>query len=109
MRTGAPAYGKTNPLRAADFDAFVQAFGDDPNGGAPRTDEGEAGRFRRFTRAEIAARGDNLDITWLKEAGDPEDGLDTPEEIAAAIEGHLATALEEVRRSSRSCRRGGRA
>ena len=97
MRTGAPAYGKTNPLKAADFDAFIQAFGDDPSGGALRIDKGEAGRFRRFTRAEIAARGDNLDITWLKEVSDPEDGLETPEEIAAAIEEHLATALEEVR------------
>ena len=97
MRTGAPAYGKTNPLKPSDFDAFVAAFGDDPSGVAERSDEGEAGRFRKFTRAEIAARGDNLDITWLKEAGDAVDGLQTPEEIAAAIEGHLASALEEVR------------
>ncbi len=52
MRAGAPAYGKTNPLRAADFAGFVAAYGADPNGGSPRTDEGEAGRFRRFTRAE---------------------------------------------------------
>jgi type I restriction enzyme M protein len=28
---------------------------------------------------------------------DAEDGLETPEEIASAIEGHLAAALEEVR------------
>lgn len=97
MRTGAPAYGKTNPLKAADFDPFVKAFGDDPNGRAPRTDEGETGRFRRFTRADIAARGDNLDITWLKASNYLEDSLETPEEIAAAIERHLATALEEVR------------
>lgn len=97
MRTGAPAYGKTNPLKPSDFDAFVQAFGDDPNGVAPRTDEGEGGRFRRFSRAEIAARGDDLNITWLKEAGGSQLGLETPEEIAAAIEGHLANALEEVR------------
>jgi hypothetical protein len=49
-------------------------------------------------REEIAARGDNLDITWLKDtSGDPEDGLETPEDIAAAIELHLASALVEVR------------
>jgi type I restriction enzyme M protein len=98
MRSGAPAYGKTNPLKAADFKGFVRAFGDDPFGRANRTDEGESGRFRCFTRAEIAARNDNLDITWLKDTGgDPEDGLETPEEIAAAIELHLSSALEEVR------------
>ena len=47
---------------------------------------------------EIAARGDNLDITWLKDnSGDPEDGLETPEDIASAIEAHLMAALVEVR------------
>lgn len=98
MRSGAPAYGKTNPLKLEDFDGFVAAFGDDPHGRSVRTDQGEEGRFRQFTREEIAARADNLDITWLKDASvNPEDGLESPEEIAAAIEGHLLSALEEIR------------
>ncbi|MFZ5727333.1 MAG: N-6 DNA methylase [Pseudomonadota bacterium] len=97
MRSDVPAYGKTNPIRPADFAEFVKAFGDDPLGRADRTDTGEQGRFRRFTRDEIAARGDNLDIHWLKDTSDEaEDGLDTPEDIAAAIEGHLKLALEEI-------------
>jgi type I restriction enzyme M protein len=95
MRSGAPAYGKTNPLKRADFDEFARAFGDDPYGRAERKDEHETGRFRRFSREEIKARGDSLDITWLKGA-DAEDGL-TPEDIAAAIERHLSAAMEEVR------------
>jgi type I restriction enzyme M protein len=67
-------------------------------GTGSRTDQGGTGRFRRFTREEIAARGDNLDIAWLKDTStEAEDGLDTPEGIAAAIEGHLTLALEEVR------------
>lgn len=98
MRAGAPAYGKTNPLKASDFDAFVQAFGKDPHGRASRKDQGEEGRFRRFSRKQIAARDDNLDISWLKDtSNEAEDGLDTPDAIASAIEGHLASALEEVR------------
>jgi type I restriction enzyme M protein len=98
MRSGAPPYGKTNPLRIEDFDGFVRAFGEDSLGRAKREDEGQASRFRRFSREEIAARNDNLDITWLKDAsGDPEDGLETPEDIAAAIELHLSSALVEVR------------
>jgi type I restriction enzyme M protein len=98
MRTGAPAYGKTNPLNDSDFTDFITAFGDAPDGSAVRTDTGETGRFRHFSRAEIAARGDNLDIVWLKDtSSDPEDGLETPEEIAAAIELHLANAMVEVR------------
>ena len=97
LRAGAPAYGKTNPLRRADFAGFVAAFGNDPLGRADRTDEGETGRFRRFTRTEIAARGDNLDIAWLKDtSAEAENGLNTPEDIAAAIEGHLMAALEEI-------------
>lgn len=98
LRTGAPAYGKTNPIGDKDFADFAQAFGDDPLGRSIRTDQGEFGRFRRFTREDLAARNDNLDITWLKaESADPDDGLTDPEDIAAAIETHLMFALEEVR------------
>ncbi len=97
MRAGAPAYGKTNPLKRADFAGFMAAFGDDPHARAERKDEGETGRFRRFNRSALEARGDNLDISWLKDtSADAEDGLDTPEDIAAAIEGHLLAALEEI-------------
>ena len=97
MRSAVPAYGKTNPIRPGDFAEFVKVFGDDPLGRADRKDTGEEGRFRRFSRAEIAARGDNLDIHWLKDtSAEAEDGLDTPEDIAAAIEGHLKLALEEI-------------
>jgi type I restriction enzyme M protein len=97
MRSGAPAYGKTNPLKPEDFDGFVRAFGDDPFGRAERANEGETGRFRKFSRVEIAARGDNLDITWLKDTStDAEEGLDTPEDIAVAIAGHLNAALAEI-------------
>ena len=34
---------------------------------AKRVDTGEAGRWRRFTREQIAQRGDSLDISWLKD------------------------------------------
>ena len=98
MRSGAPAYGKTNPLKPADFEGFVTAFGADPHGRAPREDQDKTGRFRRFSREDIAARSDNLDITWLKDTSDEaEDGLETPEDILAAIDGHLTAAMTEVR------------
>lgn len=96
MRTGAPAYGKTNPLKPADFEGFVAAFGGDPLGHAPRVDEGDEGRFRRFSRAEIAARSDNLDITWLRDEVSHDDDLSEPDEIADAIIGHLRAALNEI-------------
>lgn len=97
MRAGQPAYGKTRPLRVADFAAFEAAYGDDPNGGAARTDEGLEARWRRFTREEIAARGDNLDVTWLRDGDEAaEDALEEPEDILDAMRAHLARALAEM-------------
>lgn len=97
MRAGQAAYGKTHPLRVEDFAAFEAAYGVDPNGGAQRTDEGETGRFRRFTREEVAARGDTLDISWLREGDEAaEDALEEPEDIAASITVHLERALAEM-------------
>jgi len=66
-------------------------------GRAPRTDLGEAGRFRCFTREQIAARNDNLDMAWLRDtSNDPEGELTEPEEIAAAIATHLGNAGREI-------------
>jgi type I restriction enzyme M protein len=92
-----PAFGKTRPLTIADFAPFEAAYGNEPNGGAARIDEGPEGRFRCFPRADILARNDNLDITWLRDDSDAvEDDLSDPEDIAAAILGHLRAALAEV-------------
>jgi len=97
MRANMPAFGKTRPLTEADFAEFEAAYGDDANGGAARMDNGQEGRWRRFNRDEIAARNDNLDISWLRDDSDAaEDDLSDPEDIAAAILGHLRAALAEV-------------
>jgi type I restriction enzyme M protein len=96
LRTGMQAFGKTAPIRPDHFAEFVAAYGDHPNGSSPRSDTGKEGRFRRFSRDDIAARGDNLDITWLRDAVDAEDGLQDPADIAAAIMGHLRNALAEI-------------
>jgi type I restriction enzyme M protein len=97
LRSNMPSFGKTNALTAAHFAEFEAAFGPDPIGGAARVNEGEAGRWRCLSREAITARGDNLDWTWLRdESGDPEDTMTEPDEIAAAIMGHLRAALEEI-------------
>jgi type I restriction enzyme M protein len=97
MRTNAPSFGKRTPLTKEHFADFEKAFGADPRGGSKRKDQGETGRFRKFTRAEIAKRGDNLDVTWLKDdsVADHAD-LPEPEVIAAEIVGLLQTAMEEM-------------
>lgn len=97
LRANMPAFGKTRPLTVADFAEFEAAFGDDPYGKAERTDQGEAGRFRCFTREQIKERNDNLDIAWLRdESEDIEERLSDPDDIAAAIIVHLRAALEEI-------------
>lgn len=97
LRAQMPSFGKTTPLTEAHFAAFEAAFGDDAYGRAERVDQGEDGRLRRFTRDDIAARGDNLDITWLRDGEEePEDGLIDPDEIVEAIMGHLGEAIREI-------------
>lgn len=97
MRAQMPNFGKTRPLAEEDFAPFIKAFGNDPYGKAKRKDEGEEGRFRKFTREEIAARNDNLDISWLREdEEDAEEGLTELDDIATAILGHLRSALVEI-------------
>jgi len=97
MRANMNAFGKTRPLTVADFAPFEAAYGSDPLGKATRKDQGEEGRYRRFTRKQIKDRNDNLDIVWLRDdSGNIEDELIEPEDIAIAITRHLRAALEEI-------------
>lgn len=97
MRANMNAFGKTKPLTVNDFRPFEKCFGNDSHGAAKRRDEGEEGRFRFYGREQIAAKGDNLDIAWLKDtSNDPEDEMTEPDELYAAIVMHLKTALEEI-------------
>lgn len=97
MRAQMPNFGKTRTLTADDFADFIKAYGEDPLGKAKRKDQGESGRFRMFTREEIAKRNDNLDISWLRDDEEEvEEGLTELDDIAAAILGHLRAALEEI-------------
>jgi type I restriction enzyme M protein len=51
----------------------------------------------RWTREDIAKRGENLDITWLRdESLQSGDDLPEPEVIAAAIMTKLQTAIAEM-------------
>ena len=97
LRANMPAFGKTRPLTIADFAEFEAAYGTDANGGAKRQEQGEDGRWRYFSRETIAARNDNLNIAWLRDTeAEAEEALTEPEDIAAAIIGHLKAALEEI-------------
>lgn len=97
LRTNMPSFGKRTPLTREHFREFEEAYGEDPYGRSARADQGEKGRFRRFSREEIEKRGDNLDVTWLKDesAGGHEE-LPEPEVIAGMILERLQAAVEEI-------------
>ncbi|HIE0192101.1 N-6 DNA methylase [Escherichia coli] len=115
MRTNMPQFGKRTPFTRDYFrtpvdapsdiprDKFEDVFGDDPQGGlealARRIDTGENGRWRKFTRDEIAARGDNLNISWLKDDGveSSEAQRDEPAIVARLALRELNEAVAELR------------
>lgn len=98
LRTRMPSFGKRTPLTREHFADFERAFGSDPYGRSERTDGGAESRWRVFTRDEIAKRGDNLDITWLKDddasAGEQEE---SPEVLTAQAIERLDGAVGELR------------
>jgi type I restriction enzyme M protein len=98
LRTNAPAFGKRTPFTREYLQPFVEAFGTDTSGAKnKRKDESEQGRFRAFSREDIAKRNDNLDISWLKHDGAHDEAtLGEPDEIAAEIRGELQGALEDL-------------
>jgi type I restriction enzyme M protein len=97
-----PQFGKRTPLTRAHFQEFETAFGKDPLGAAAtlkkRKDEGESGRFRKFTRDWIAQRDDSLDISWLKDDS-AESSADLPEPAVLATEalGEMEAIMNELR------------
>jgi len=97
LRTNAPAFGKRTPFTREYLQPFIAAFGADPRGKSKRKDEGEIGRFRCFSREDIAKRHDNLDLAWLKDDdAHDEDALGEPDEIAAEIRVELGAAMEDL-------------
>ena len=97
MRTNMPNFGKRTPFTRDHFKEFEACFGGDPRGSSPRVDQGEQGRFRMFSREQIRERGENLDISWLRdEVAERAEDLPEPDEIAAEILGHLKIAMEEM-------------
>ena len=101
LRANIPQFGRRTLLRREHFAEFEAAFGDDPLGGsaslAQRTDTGEEGRFRRFSRDWIAEHGDNLDISWLKDEREDDNGeLPEPAILAQEAMGELEAAIAEL-------------
>jgi type I restriction enzyme M protein len=92
LRSNGQNFGKRNQLNRSHFTEFEEAYRE-----TPRIDRGEAGRWRCFSREDIAKRGDNLDISWLKdESLESGEDLGTPDEIAIDILSKLKLATMEI-------------
>ena len=89
---------KDRPLTLDHFAEFEKAYGKDPNGQSKRTDGGETGRFRKFSRQAIKERGNKLDITWLKdESLEDSDDLPDPQELATEAVTELEALVDDLR------------
>jgi len=94
-RTNIPKVTKGSPLTEEQFEDFVAVYGPLPT---PRpNDRVESDRFRRFTREEIVARNDNLDITWLKDESNGTNGAGMePDEILNEVYTQLQMAMDAL-------------
>lgn len=102
LRANMPVFGKRTGLTREHFAEFEALFGDDPLGKASslkvREDQGERGRWRRFTRGWIAERGDTLDIAWLRDEGTRADEeMPDPVALVEDVVEELEAALDDLR------------
>jgi type I restriction enzyme M protein len=66
--------------------------------GITKKDRPLTGRFRRFTRSEIEARGYKLDIIWLKdESLEDSDELPEPQDLATEAITELEAVVDDLR------------
>ena len=92
LRTNMPSFGKTNPLKTEDFGDFIKAYE------AEDRNKVEDERWQRFTREEIAAKGNTLDLGLIKDDSiiDYED-LPDPAESAEDAADELEEAVDLLR------------
>ena len=99
LRTNMHFTLKTNPLKRADLDEFVECY--NPRNANRRkatwTEETPEGRWRCYEYDELLKRDKaNLDIFWLRdETLEESDNLPDPEILAQEIVDDLQTALEQ--------------
>lgn len=89
LRTNMPSFGKTHPLKREDFAGFVAAYESDDRHRV--ADE----RWHSYTREEIAAKDDSLDLGLIKDDSiiDYED-LPNPVESAESAIASLKEAVQ---------------
>ncbi|MCJ2109030.1 type I restriction-modification system subunit M [Methylobacterium sp. E-041] len=96
MRANLPNFGKRTPLGREHFAEFEAAYGSAPDGSSDRNDQGESGRFRRFSRSYIEQRNFDLAMTWLiEDKHGNSDAVADIDEIANQIREVLHAAFDD--------------
>jgi len=92
LRTNMPSFGKTNPLKKEHFNEFIKAY--EATDRASVKDE----RWNKFTREEIAAKGNSLDLGLIRDESilDYED-LPDPIESAQDCIDQLEMAVDLIK------------
>ncbi len=88
-RTNVERVAIRNPLTSKYFQDFEKCYHAKPRK--------ESERFHRFTRSDVAQKGDNLDISWLKEEkSEGNEELAEPDELVAEATTQLQTAMDAI-------------
>ena len=104
LRTNMPGFGKTNLLAREYFDGFIKAFTAFDRAAA--VDE----RWSRVTRADIAAKGDSLDLGLIRDESvlnyeDLADPVQNGEETIAQLK-EAIDLIQSVVKELKSLERG---
>ena len=95
LRTNMSKVTKSHPLTPDYFADFLSCYG--PRHTPRASERQESERFRRFTRAQIRERDDNLDIFWLRdESLEDSDNLPEPEDLVSEAFTQLETAMDAL-------------
>lgn len=104
LRTNMPSFGKTHPLAKEDFAGFEAAYQ------APDRAAVQDERWQKFTREEIAQKGNTLDLGLIKDDSvldyqDLPDPIESAREAADQLE-EAVDLLRQVADELARCRKG---
>lgn len=104
LRTNMPSFGKTHPLAKEDFTGFEAAY--EASDRAAVKDE----RWQKFTREEIARKGNSLDLGLIKDDSvldyqDLPDPIESAREAAQNLE-EATGLLQQVIQELEACQKG---
>lgn len=104
LRTNMPSFGKTHPLAKEDFTGFEVAY--EAKDRSAVKDE----RWQKFTREEIAQKGNSLDLGLIKDDSvldyqDLPDPIESAREAAKNLE-EATSLLQQVIQELEACQKG---